>query len=308
MKTLIVGYGNQGKKRKKILGKEFYASFDPYNKESDFNNINEIRSDNFDNVFLCTPDASKEFYINYFLDRGKHILVEKPLFNENSDKIKGFIKKAKSKNLVLYIAYNHRFEKNFIKMKNLIGEKKLGKIYFCRIFYGNGTSDLVKKNKWKNDQKGVLLDIGSHMLDLLIFWFNTPEFKNIKIQQKISFESKSPDYGIITMNINKIFINIEVSLCMWKNTFTCDLIGEAGSAHINSLCKWSDSEFIIRKRIMPSGLPIEKKQIIKFGDNTWKDEIKFFKKLINNRKRSYSYLEKEILINNTFNEIFKNGN
>ena len=50
-----------------------------------------------------------------------------------------------------------------------------------------------------------------------------------------------------------------MSLCMWKNTFSCDVIGSKGSAHLNSLCKWSRNEFIYRKRKIPSGKPIESK-------------------------------------------------
>ena len=57
-------------------------------------------------------------------------------------------------------------------MKKLIESKKLGKIYNCKIFYGNGTSLLVKKSKWRDKGKGVLNDIGSHLLDLCLYWFS----------------------------------------------------------------------------------------------------------------------------------------
>ena len=41
------------------------------------------------------------------------------------------------------MAYNHRFEPHFMRLK-LIDANKLGKIYSCRMFYGNGTARLVK--------------------------------------------------------------------------------------------------------------------------------------------------------------------
>ena len=42
-----------------------------------------------------------------------------------------------------------------------------------------------------------------------------------------------------------------------------------GSLHINSLCKWSKSKLIIRKRKLPSGKPKEKIINYKKGDPTW---------------------------------------
>ena len=78
-------------------------------------------------------------------------------------------------------------------MKDLIQSKKLGKIYKCRIFYGNGTSMLVKKSKWRDKGKGVLIDIGSHLLDLCLYWFNG-KIESIKVVELNKFE-----------NVNKTF-------------------------------------------------------------------------------------------------------
>ena len=58
--------------------------------------------------------------------------------------------------------------------------------------------------------------------------------------------------------IKSIFFELEVSLLSWRNNFVCDIIGDKGSVHINSLCKWGPSKFIKRKRVFPSGKPDEK--------------------------------------------------
>ena len=58
-----------------------------------------------------------------------------------SEKIK-FILKFNKKKLIGYVAYNHRFEP--LKKQKILSENKIGKIYSCRLFYGNGTSTLVK--------------------------------------------------------------------------------------------------------------------------------------------------------------------
>ena len=78
---------------------------------------------------------------------------------------------------------------------------------------------------------------------------------------------------------------MEMSYTSWKNSFYLDIVGSKGSLHINSLCKWSKSKLIIRKRKLPSGKPKEKIINYKKGDPTWKLEINIsLTKLSQNQK------------------------
>ena len=148
---------------------------------------------------------------------------------------------------------------------------------------------------------GVLSDIGSHLLDLCLFWFNG-KIEKLKIIEINRFENKAPDHAILSLEINKIKIELEMSLCMWKNTFTCDLIGSKGSVHLDSLCKWSKSSISYRKRKFPSGKPTEKNLSFKKGDPTWKLENKHLKKII---KKRYLDMKKDISLNNQFIKLGK---
>ena len=40
-------------------------------------------------------------------------------------------------------------------MQQVIKSRSLGKIYYCNIFYGNGTARLVKNNNWRDKGLGV---------------------------------------------------------------------------------------------------------------------------------------------------------
>jgi hypothetical protein len=68
---------------------------------------------------------------------------------------------------------------------------------------------------------------------------------------------------------------------MWKNHFTCDILAENGTAHIESLCKWGPSIFTHRKRTLPSGKPDEYIETLVQSDPTWEAEYNYFKELIN---------------------------
>jgi len=66
---------------------------------------------------------------------------------------------------------------------------------------------------------------------------------------------------------------------MWRNHFTCDVLAEKGSAHISSLCKWGPTTFVYRKRVLPSGKPVERKITLKKKDPTWVLEYEYFKNI-----------------------------
>ena len=44
MKTVIIGLGNQGKKRYKSVGKDCAATVDPINKDADYKTIKDVQS------------------------------------------------------------------------------------------------------------------------------------------------------------------------------------------------------------------------------------------------------------------------
>ena len=293
--------GVQGQKRKKILGADFKYSVDKF-KTANFKSIYEVPLNKYDAAMICVPDSEKLNIVYYCIKNQKHVLVEKPFLAPNNKILNSLEKLARKKRVVCYTAYNHRFEPTIIKMKNLIKSKKLGKIYRSRIFYGNGTSRLVKKSRWRDKGMGVLTDIGSHVLDICLYWFGE-KINFLKILELNKFENKAPDHSIVSLEINKIKIKLEITLCMWKNTFSCDIIGSKGSGHLNSLCKWSKSTFSYHKRKFPSGRPNEKMISFNKGDPTWKAEYLFFKKLI--ETNTATNLRRDLILNSYFLRFVK---
>ena len=284
MKILIAGLGVQGLKRKNILNKHKVITFDKFNKLADYKNLKDIPSGLYDCVFLCVPDDQKFQLMKFFINEKKHILVEKPLFFK---KIKDFYliqREAIKKKVVCYVAYNHQFEPHFVNLKKILYSKKIGKIYSCRIFYGNGTARLVKKSKWRDKGLGVLQDLAPHLLNILDTWFKK-KFR-FNIVSSNNFENKSLDHVVILSKFKQMRIELEMTMCMWKNHLTCDVIGSKGSAHIVSLCKWGPSILTVRKRKFPSGIPTETNKVLKMKDPTWNLEHKHFFDLIKKRKKT----------------------
>ena len=304
MSILIVGLGNQGKKRLKYISKKVYFA-DIKSKSKKFKDYKKIPLDLFSSTFLCLPDKLKNKAVEYFVKYKKNILVEKP-FLVNKKNFNFLKKKILSNNTIIYTAYNHRFEPNLIKLKKLLEKQIIGKIYHVKILYGNGTARLVKNSVWKDKSEGVVLDLGSHLIDIIIFLFYKKNFKFNPIS-KFKFENKSNDHVLFQSINTDIKVLCEASLLRWKNTFNLDVIGEKGSIHINGLCKWGPSQLIINKRKFPSGIPKERKITIKRPDPTWKKEHKFFNDLIkkNDTKLCLQLLKKDYYISQELKKIIK---
>jgi scyllo-inositol 2-dehydrogenase (NADP+) len=289
----IIGFGNQGAKRFKLLKKKDVKFIFDQNKHiSHFNKIEDLPLDKVSAVFLCVPDNIKYKLIKFFLKKKKHILVEKPLLINNKEFYE--INKLSKKKYLVYTAYNHRFEPNIINLKKKISKNIIGKIFSIKIFYGNGTSQLVKDSIWKDKGHGVLTDLGSHIIDLMMFLFPKNKFEFDAIEKNIH-QNKSYDHILFKSSNTKIKAYLEATLLSWKNEFYIDVIGELGSLHVKGLCKWGPSYLIHRKRKYPSGIPKETIKKTISTDPTWRKEHMYFEKMINSFK-SNNFLKKDLYI------------
>lgn len=282
MRVIVVGLGVQGHKRRKFAGDDFVATVDPANEEADYRAIEDVALADYDAALLCVPDEPKVSLLTYLAENGKSALVEKPLFAADDADIAALEDLAREKGVVIYTAYNHRFEPHYVRMADAVRSGELGELYSCRLFYGNGTARLVRNSDWRDQGAGVLHDLGSHMLDIVSFWFGHPgdDFRVISASR---FENRAPDHVVIGCDSMRPRIEIEMTLLMWRNHFTCDLLAENGTVHIDSLCKWGPSRFTRRRRILPSGRPPEQSMTLVQDDPTWALEYAHFVSLVEGR-------------------------
>lgn len=278
MRVVVAGLGVQGYKRRNFAGADCVATIDPVNPEADYRALPEVPPDRYDAVLACIPDQPKLELLSYCVAQGKHVLVEKPLRVDRESDLLELERKAREAGVVIYTAYNHRFEPHFVRMRDLIASGELGEIYSCRMFYGNGTARLVRESGWRDKAAGVLPDLGSHLLDACRFWFGDIS-SDFAVVAANNFENRAPDHVVIANEGQVPRIELEMTLLMWRNHFTCDILAEKGSAHITSLCKWGPASFIRRTRTLPSGRPAETVETLTQDDPTWAAEYAHFRSL-----------------------------
>ena len=78
MGVVIVGLGNQGRKRQRIAGNDVTATVDPVNEDAQYRRVEDVPLESYDRALVCTPDSDKIGILRYLLTNGKHVLVEKP--------------------------------------------------------------------------------------------------------------------------------------------------------------------------------------------------------------------------------------
>lgn len=276
-RVLILGLGVQGRKRMAFCGPELAGTVDPHVGDAGHRSVTDVPLDSYDAVLACIPDEAKVPVLEYLLGNGKHVLVEKPLLEQAPGDLKRLGELAARKGAVCYTAYNHRFEPHFVRMRDVIASGRLGNIYSVRLFYGNGTARLVRESRWRDTGDGVLPDLGSHLLDTILFWFGRPS-SPFHVQFARRHENAAYDHVALGNDGNPV-INLEMMLLSWRNDFYAEIHGEKGSAHIRSLCKWGPTTFTYRIRKLPSGRPEEEVETLEQPDPTWALEYDHFRSL-----------------------------
>jgi len=277
MRVVVVGLGVQGRKRRAIAGPDVVATIDPVDSEADCRDLAEVSRDSYDAALVCTPDDAKIELLTELLGSGKHVLVEKPLLAADNAALQRLAALARDNHAVCYTAYNHRFEPHFMRMKEVLDSGTLGRVYLCRMFYGNGTARDVRNSPWRDQSSGVLPDLGSHLLDTAMFWFGNLAAP-FAVWSADRFENRAYDH-LTFGSRGTPMLEMEITLLSWRNHFTADILGENGSAHIESLCKWGPSSFIRRTRVLPSGRPPEEAVTLVQSDPTWATEYDHFRRL-----------------------------
>lgn len=299
MRVVVVGLGIQGHKRRAVAGNHVVATVDPVHQDATFRAVTEVPLDSYDAALVCVPDSVKIELLTYLLDHGKHVLVEKPLLADGDGAIEHLRDISTRRGVVCYTAYNHRFEPHFVRMKALIDSGELGRIYRCRMFYGNGTARDVRNSPWRDRGAGVLPDLGSHLLDTLLYWFG-PGSEPFRVVSCHRYENAAFDHVVIGAD-GVPTVELEMTLLSYRNHFTCDIFAANGSAHIESLCKWGPSVFTRRRRKLPSGRPDEESVTLLQPDPTWALEYAHFMDLC--RSGSGSNIDNDIVISGALRRL-----
>jgi len=138
-------------------------------------------------------------------EAGKHIFLEKPIAR-NVAEAKEIVSVANKNSIKLMIGYPLRFNKEFCELKNRISDGTLGDVETAHALYvgfgpffhrAEGYAPTPVPEWWFNKELtggGVLIDLGSHVINLLRWYFG--EISDIKAHFKHRFNMDFEDTAL----------------------------------------------------------------------------------------------------------------
>ncbi|TXT56372.1 MAG: putative dehydrogenase [Promethearchaeota archaeon] len=154
-------------------------------------------------VSLCVPNyLHKEMAIKV-LESGKHVFIEKPLAM-NADEGQEIINVEKSSGKRVFYCENNIYAPTFKKVKEIINEGALGKIYMGRgkeQHSGPHSSWFYKRDKAGG---GSLIDLGVHDIACLI-WYLESEVERVFCQTRI-IQPDRKELGLCEVEDNAVGI------------------------------------------------------------------------------------------------------
>jgi predicted dehydrogenase len=138
-----------------------------------------VRDPEVDALYLATPVAIHKEHTLMGCEAGKHVLCEKPMA-VNAQECAEMVRAAQTNGVTLGVSYYRRLNPKIIRAKQLLDQGVIGKPVVVRIdlrgWYDPAPTDPKRWRVHKSESGGgVLLDVGSHRLDLLVHFFGLPE-------------------------------------------------------------------------------------------------------------------------------------
>lgn len=135
---------------------------------SDFKEV--IKDPAIDAIAICTPTETHYPIILEAAAAGKHVFCEKPL-DLSIDKIKKINLEAEKHGIKLMVAFNRRFDPNFLKVHNLVKAGKIGEPHVLRI---TSRDPAPPPEEYIRSSGGLFLDMTIHDFDMARYLIDSP--------------------------------------------------------------------------------------------------------------------------------------
>jgi predicted dehydrogenase len=120
-----------------------------------------------DIVVVSTPPNSHAHWARQALERGIHVVLEKPMAL-TADECDELIALAAEQDLLLIVYQNRRYDRDFVTLARLVDEGILGEVFQYDCFVGGYSQPCTY---WHSDvavSGGAIFDWGSHFLDQML--------------------------------------------------------------------------------------------------------------------------------------------
>jgi predicted dehydrogenase len=140
-----------------------------------------VARDDLDIVSVCVPNYLHAPVAIAALERGKHVLCEKPLARSAAE-AEAMVQAAIQANRVLEVAFNHRERGDVQVLKRYLDTGRLGRVYHAKASWMRRRG-IPGIGSWFTSKElaggGPLIDLGVHVLDLALFLLGEPDVASV---------------------------------------------------------------------------------------------------------------------------------
>ncbi len=236
MKILVVGAGSIGQrhiKNLKILGVEHIGVVDPVLGLPSYS-LKEALKEKWDAVFVCSPSST---HLKIVLEVAKTkipMFIEKPV----SHSLAGLnqLQKISQSIKPIMVGYNIDFHPQFLKIKEILAKKSLGKIWGVRAEFGyylpdwRVNTDYTKSYSAKKSLGGGILLDDIHEINLVYNLFGGVKKTFGLIKKQSNLKIDTDDYVEMILQFkNGIIGQIHMDYLQRNYSRHLKIIGENGS-------------------------------------------------------------------------------
>lgn len=242
IKTALVGFGSVAKnmhaplisvcddlelvavvERSGETAKEKYPDIEIFKSLEDL-----LSADLAELIVIVTPNEFHFQQAKMALEAGKHVVVDKPV-TISSTEAEELKKIAESKNLVLSVFQNRRWDGDIRTIQKILAEGILGRIVHFESHFDRFRPNLV--DNWREKDvpgNGITYDLGTHLVDQAVMLFGKPKWVYAEILKQRR-GAVADDFFDITLMFDGIKARLTASVLVNAPLPKFLVLGEKGS-------------------------------------------------------------------------------
>ncbi|CDG98902.1 Myo-inositol 2-dehydrogenase [Xenorhabdus bovienii str. puntauvense] len=217
-----------------------------------FNNINNMLDNiSADIIILTTPSGLHPEQAIACLEKGFHVVTEKPMATRFSDGEK-MVKAADKAGKRLFVVKQNRLNATLQLLKRAVEEQRFGQINMVHLnVFWTRPQDYYDQAAWRGTWEfdgGAFMNQASHYVDLLE-WLIGP-VKDIQAMMSTHLDIEAEDTGVLNIRWrNGALGSMAVTMCTYPKNLegSITILGEKGSVRVgglavNEIQEWNFSD------------------------------------------------------------------
>lgn len=193
-----------------------------------------------DAVIICTPPNTHFDVATHFLEKGVHVLCEKP-FTIDVESAREMARIAEDNNVLLTMCSKFRFVEDVIKARSIVSSGLLGDLI---LFENAFTARVDMTQRWNSSPEisggGVVMDNGTHSVDIMRYFLGPISQVQSIESARVQLTDVEDTALIFAKNHDGVMGTIDLSWSINKELDNyISIYGSAGTIHVG----WKESKY-----------------------------------------------------------------